>query len=306
MSIYGMLKGEGPSGFGYNSTAEEVSAGADLSGKTYLVTGSNSGLGLETVRVLSSRGATVIAAARTADRAAAATHGMGDRILPLACELAEPESVRAAVQAVQDGGHVLAGIIANAGIMALPQRQVAHGIELQLFTNHFGHFLLVCGLLEQLAGDGRVVLLSSAAHTGTYREGIRFDDLDARKHYSPWGAYGQSKLANLLFARELATRLPKPGQTANAVHPGVIVTNLGRHLGRVMWGVFATLGPIIALKSIPAGAATQTYVAVHPDAGQVNGQYWADCNVKESSVHGRDMAMAKRLWEVTEEVVARL
>jgi NAD(P)-dependent dehydrogenase (short-subunit alcohol dehydrogenase family) len=306
MSIYGLFKGNGPSGFGYNSTAEEVSRGLDLSGKTFLVTGCNSGLGLETVRVLVLRGAKVIAAARTAEKAEVATRGMGGAVVPLACELSEPDSVRGAVKTVKDAGHVLSAIIANAGIMALPKRTVIHGIELQLFTNHFGHFLLVTGLLDQLADDGRVVMLSSGAHVGTYREGIRFDDLDAAKHYTAWGAYGQSKLGNLLFARELATRLPKPGQTANAVHPGVIATNLGRHMNRLVYGVFNTVGRVAGLKSIGAGAATQTYVAVHPDAGKTNGEYWADSNIKQSSAHGRDREMARKLWQVTEEILAKL
>jgi WW domain-containing oxidoreductase len=306
MSIYGLFQGRGPSGFGYNSTAEQVSEGLDLSAQTILVTGCNSGLGLETVRVLTARGARVIAAARTREKAEAAIRILGGRVVPLACELSDPVSVRAAVKTVRDAGHVLSAIIANAGIMALPERQVAHGIELQLFTNHVGHFLLVTGLLDQLADDGRVVMLSSAAHTRTYPEGIRFDDLAAAKHYSPWGAYGQSKLANLLFARELATRLPQAGQTANAIHPGVIATNLGRHMGRAVNVLFGTLGPLLALKSVGAGAATQTYVAVHPTAARVSGEYWANCNVKESSTHGRDANLAKKLWEVTEGIVANL
>lgn len=305
MSIFGVFQGKGPSGFGYNSTAEEVTEGLDLSGKTFLVTGCNSGLGLEMVRVLVARGGKVIATARTQDKAEAATQGMQDAI-PLACELSEPDSVRAAVKSIKEGGHVLSAIVANAGIMALPERSVAHGIELQLFTNHFGHFLLVTGLLSELAEDGRVLVLSSRAHTGTYPEGIRFDDLDAAKHYTAWGAYGQSKLANLLFARELATRLPKPGQTANAAHPGVITTNLSRHMGKVVEAVYKTLGPVLVTKSIPAGAATQTYVAVHPAAAKVTGEYWSDCNIATSSAHGRDRDMAKKLWDVTEERLARL
>jgi NAD(P)-dependent dehydrogenase (short-subunit alcohol dehydrogenase family) len=257
--------------------------------------------------VLVNRGAKVIAAARTAEKAAAAIQGMGERVVPLGCELSEPESVRAAIRSVQDAGHTLTGIIANAGIMALPKRQVVHGIELQLFTNHFGHFQLVCGLLDGLADDGRVVVLSSGAHHKTYPEGIRFDDLDAAQQYTPWRAYGQSKLANLLFVRELATRLPKPDQTAHAVHPGVIATNLTRHMmGSVGSALFAAMGSIVSLKSIGAGAATQVYVATHPEAAKVNGEYWADCNVTASSAHGRDTDMAKRLWQVTEEILAKL
>jgi WW domain-containing oxidoreductase len=231
---------------------------------------------------------------------------MSGQVVALACELSEPDSVRAAIKTVVEGGHQLSAIIANAGIMALPKRHVAYGIELQLFTNHFGHFMLVTGLLDRLTDDGRVVILSSGAHKDTYREGIRFDDLDAARHYTAWGAYGQSKLANLLFVRELATRLPKPSQNANAVHPGVIATNLTRHMPLVVRGVFTAVGPALALKSIGAGAATQVYVAVHPDAQKTNGEYWADCNVKESSAHGRDMAMAKQLWQVTEQIVANL
>ena len=306
MSLYGLLQGTGPTGYGYNSTAEQVTAGLNLEGRTYLVTGCNSGLGLETVRVLSARGARVVAAARTADKAAAATRGLGANITPLACELSEPASVRAAVKVVKDEGHELSAIIANAGIMALPRRQVAHGIELQLLTNHVGHFILVCGLLDRLVDDGRVVMVSSSAHRRTYREGIRFDDLDAAQYYTPWGAYGQSKLANLLFARELAKRLPKPRQTAHAVHPGVIATNIAREFGPFVVTLLSAFGPALALKSVGAGAATQAYVAVHPAAARTNGEYWADCNVKVSSAHGRDEAMARRLWQTTEQIVAAL
>jgi WW domain-containing oxidoreductase len=305
MSLYGLFRGRGPSGFGYNSTAEEVSAGVDLTGKTYLVTGSTSGLGLETTRVLMLRGAKVIAAARTREKAEAAMRPLHGEAIALACELSDPASVRAAVETLKSAGHVLDGIVANAGIMALPKPEAKHGVELQLFTNHFGHFILITGLLEQLADDGRVVVLSSAAHHNAYPEGIRFDDLDAGKGYSPWGAYGQSKLANILFTRELARRL-KPNQTANAVHPGVIATNLSRHMPKVVTLLFGTLGPVLALKSIGAGAATQTYVAVHPDAAKHNGEYWADCNVSPASAHARSEVMAKRLWQVTQEIVAKL
>lgn len=303
MSRLGLFKGKGPTGFGYNSTSSEVTEGVDLTDKTYLVTGSNSGLGLETMRTLHDRGATVVAAARTVEKAEAAGAGL-DRVIPLACELSEPAAVRAAVDTVRTKGLTLHGIIANAGIMALPKRHVAHGVELQLLTNHFGHFILVTGLLDLLADDGRVVMLSSAGHMSTYSGGIRLDDLGAEKGYGAVRAYGQSKLANLLFARELSRRLPKPGQTANSVHPGVIATNLTRHMSRPLIAVFEALGPALATKSVPQGAATQLYVAASPAAGTTSGEYWADCNVAKSSAHGRDDELARRLWEVTEATAA--
>jgi NAD(P)-dependent dehydrogenase (short-subunit alcohol dehydrogenase family) len=198
----------------------------------------------------------------------------------------------------------LDGIIANAGIMALPELEQRHGYELQFFTNHVGHFILVNGLLECLAEDGRVVMLSSRAHERAPKEGIQFDNLSGEKGYSPWTAYGQSKLANLLFARSLAKRLPNPRQTANAVHPGVIATNLGRHMSSTAQRVLSLVEPLF-LKSIPQGTATQVYVAVHPDADRTSGEYWVDCNVAESTEKGRDLELAERLWEETEDIVAR-
>lgn len=299
-SIIGRIQGAGPSGFRYDNTAEQVTEGLDLTGHTYLVTGCNSGLGHETCRVLALRGASIVGAARTLEKAEQALSDLGEGHQGIACELSEPDSVRGAVAELQ-GVH-LDGIIANAGIMALPEREVAHGIELQLMTNHFGHFLLVTGLLGRLTPAGRVVMLSSTAHFRAYPEGIRFDDLDASKEYTPWGAYGQSKLANLLFAKELSKRLPA-GQTANSVHPGVIWTNLGRHMGGLMQGVASVVGPLM-LKSVPQGAATSCYVAAHPEAGHISGEYWKDCRVATPSANGRDDALAEELWERTESVIS--
>jgi WW domain-containing oxidoreductase len=304
MSLLGLFMGKGPNGFGHNSTAEEVTAGLDLSGKTYLLTGCNSGLGQETARVLGLRGARVIGAARSLEKATSACAGFGPDAVPLACELSDPSSVRGAVQTIRDLGYPLDGILCNAGIMALPSRELVHGHEAQFFTNHVGHFILVTGLLEQLSDDGRVVMTSSSAHTGTYSEGIRLDDLAANNGYSSWGAYGQSKLANVLFATHLSTKL-KPGQTANAIHPGVIMTNLARHMNRVVRALFPLIGPIF-LKSIPEGAATQTLVAVHPSAASQTGLYWSDCNPAKSSAYARDAALAEKLWAKTEQIVEAL
>ncbi|NVB41051.1 SDR family oxidoreductase [Pseudenhygromyxa sp. WMMC2535] len=304
MSLVALFKRPGPSGFGYSSTAEQVTEGVDATGKTFLVTGANSGLGLETTRVLSLRGAHVIAAARTVAKAKAALDELGVAGTPVACELSEPASVRACVEAVRDTGRSLDGIIANAGVMALPELQQKYGFELQFLTNHIGHFILVTGLLGLLTPRGRVVMLSSSAHTQAPPEGIQFDNLSGARDYKPWVAYGQSKLANMLFARQLAKRLPA-GQTANAVHPGVIPTNLGRHVNPVFMSLFRASRRLF-LKTIPQGAATQCYVALNPGAAEISGEYFADCNVAESSPQGRDMAVAEQLWAKSEEIVAKL
>lgn len=305
MSLYALLAGKGPSGFGYGSTAEDVTAGLSLAGKTILITGCNSGLGHEALRVLAARGARVVGTARSLDKAKAACAAVSGDTVPLACELADPASVRACVAAVKAANLRLDAIICNAGIMALPKLEQAHGLELQFFTNHIGHFILVTGLLEQLTDTGRVVMLSSAAHKMAPKGGIQFDNLAGVIGYRDWTQYGQSKMANLLFAKELARRFAGTQKTANAVHPGVIQTNLGRHMNPVAQFFFG-LSDKIALKSIPQGAATEVYVAVHPATAGISGKYFADCNVATPRADAEDAALAQRLWQVSEEIVAKL
>jgi NAD(P)-dependent dehydrogenase (short-subunit alcohol dehydrogenase family) len=301
MSLLAHLKGKGPSGFGYGSTAEDVTLGLDLHGRTILVTGCNSGLGLETVRTLAKRGARIIATARTEAKAAAACGGVAS-VVPLACELSEPSSVRACVAKVIQDGAPLDAVICNAGIMALPELRQTHKYELQFFTNHIGHFMLVTALLSHLAENGRVVVVSSGAHTAAPPDGIEFDNLSGEKGYVAWKAYGQSKLANLLFAKELARRLASTGKTANALHPGVIKTNLARSMSLVARVALGIAEPL-ALKTVGEGAATQTYVATHPKLAGTSGEYFADCNIAKSSRLSRDPALAKRLWEESERIV---
>lgn len=303
MSLLSMLKGKGASGFGYGSTAEEVTEGLDLSGKTYLVTGCNSGLGLETMRVLCLRGAHVIAAARTTEKATNAIAEVSADGTPVACELSDPASVRACVEAVKQTGRTLDAIICNAGIMALPKLNKSNGYELQFFTNHIGHFILVTGLEEQLAEDGRVVVVSSAAHLQAPKETIEFDNLDGSKRYNAWRNYGQSKMANILFARHLSKRFEGTKRTANALHPGVIQTNLGRHMGSIVKVFFGLFTPLF-LKNIPEGAATQCYVATHPSLADVSGEYFADSNLKKTRKDARNDETAAKLWAKSEEIVA--
>ncbi len=242
------------------------------------MTGCNSGLGQEAMRVLALRGARVVGTARTQEKAKAACDAVKGQTVPLACELSDPKSVRACVEAVKSQGIKLDAIICNAGIMALPKLEKAHGYELQFFTNHIGHFILVTGLLDQLTEAGRVVMLSSDAHLQAPKGGIQFDNLDGSKSYSDFRAYGQSKIANILFAKELARRFAGTKKTANAVHPGVIQTNLARHVNPLIAFALTVAGPLL-MKSVAQGAATEVYVATNPKLSDVSGQYFVNSNV---------------------------
>lgn len=308
MSLYGWFQEDGPNGFGHDTTADEVLEGVDLSGKCYLVTGCNSGLGLETLKALTARGARVMGVARTAEKAgigctAASVRG---EAVPFVCEMSDPASIRDCIASVRRDGRVLAGIVANAGVMAVPKHTMVRNVEYQLFCNHVAHHWMVTRLLDQLdPNGGRVVVVSSRAHERTWPEGVRLDDLGAVRQYSPWEAYGQSKLANLLFARALARRLGE-GQAANALHPGAVGTNIARHLGALLSTTFQVVGTTLFAKTPAQGAATQTYLTAHPQGGEYSGGYWADCNPARPSPHGEDDALADALWERTEEIVAHL
>lgn len=277
-----------------------MTQGLDLEGKVIAITGCNSGLGAELTRVLAARGARIVGLGRTTERARAgcARH---PGAMPIACDLAEPASVIAAVEAIRQLGAPLDAIVANAGIMATPDLELVHGIERQFFTNHVGHHLLVTRLIDTLAPTGRVVVLSSNLHSAAPAAGIEIDNLDGHQGYSPWTAYGQSKLANILFAKQLSRRLPGPQQTANAVHPGVVRTNLQRDLTLGARFLFAIGSPFF--KSIQQGAATPTFAAVHPSAAKINGAYLADCSVASTSGHAADPALAAALWDETERIL---
>lgn len=291
---------------GRDSTAEEVTAGVDLSGKTLLITGVNSGLGEESLRVLTLRGAHVIGTARTLEKAREACAPYGDRATPVALELTDFDSVVACTEAVQRLGVPLDGILCNAGVMALPELEQVNGLEKHFVTNHLGHFLLVNRLRGPLlaAPQGRVVVVSSNGYRWAPEEGIEFDNLAGDQGpYEPNRAYGQSKLANGLFSLELARRLEGTPATSNSVHPGVINTNLGRHFAQ--WKlVAADLIGWTFMKSVGAGAATQCYVMTAPALAGVSGRFFADCNPAIPGGHMEDAALARRLWEESEAIVS--
>jgi len=290
--------------FNSRSTAEEVTTGLDLTGKTALVTGCNSGIGFETMRVLAMRGAEVIGTARSLDTARDACAKVKGTVRPVACELTDLDSVARCADEVVASAPSLDMLICNAGVMMLPKLEQVRGIEKQFFTNHVGHFLLVNRLLDRVkvAPQGRIVLLSSEGHRFAPKEGIQFDNLSGQKGYGALKAYGQSKLANILMAVGLTERLKGTAVTANALHPGVIKTNLTRHVSSILMSVLSVV-TIGQTKSIPQGAATTCVVATDPALARVSGCYFSDCNSKTPSAHARNAALAERLWTKSEELV---
>jgi len=289
--------------FDADSTAEQVTEGLDLSGLTIAITGANSGLGLETMRVLTLRGAHVIGIARTQAKADKACASIQGETTPMFLDLADWGSVVTCAERIRAMNIPLDGLITNAGIMALQERELVNGVEKQFAVNHLGHFVLINQLQETVvaAPQGRFVILSSLAHRRA-ENGIEFDNLDGSLHYDPWNAYGVSKLANALCARELAKRLSHTDATSNSVHPGVIMTNLGKHLPTWQQWAGKYLGWMF-MKTVPEGAATSCYVTTSPDLVGVRGFYFADCNVNEGeTAYIHDDAMAAKLWQVSEEM----
>lgn len=292
------------SDFDSSATAEDVTEGLDLTGKTAVITGVNSGIGYETMRVLALRGAHVIGMARTLEKAQTACDSVEGQTTPVFCDLADFESIVACTDEIRAMDTPIDMLICNAGIMALPELEQVNGIEKQFVVNHLGHFIFTNRLLDQVkaAPQGRVVVLSSRAHSRAPEAGIDFDNLSGQRGYGPWTAYGQSKLANALFSRELARRLSDTNATCNSLHPGVILTNIVRNLPGYMLTA-ARLAGWIFMKTIPQGAATSCYVATHPGLVGVSGYYFADCNpLTPDSPHMEDDALAAKLWQVSEEL----
>lgn len=290
--------------FGEESTAEEVTAGLDLTGKTAVVTGCNSGLGYETMRVLTMRGAHVFGIARTMEKAAEACNSVEGKTTPFAGDLEKFETMAACSEAIGATGTPVDMLILNAGVMNLPELQQVNGIERHLVINHLGHFILGNNLIDQVkaAPQGRVVTVSSQGFMWAPEAGIMFDHLDGSwGEYSPMEAYGHSKLANGLFSLELARRLEGTSTTSNSIHPGVINTNLGRHFPWYV-RVMASVVGWTFMKPVEAGAATQTYAATAPALSDVSGYYFEDCNPVVAGYHMEDPEMAGRLWAISQEL----
>jgi NAD(P)-dependent dehydrogenase (short-subunit alcohol dehydrogenase family) len=290
--------------FGAANTAEEVTVGIDLTGKTALITGCNAGIGYETLRVLVLRGAHVYGLARNLEKAEQACLTVSGRDVkgkatPFECEQTEFASVAACAEAVQKLGTPIDMLICNAGVYGLPKLELAEGLEKQFVVNHLSHFLLVHRLLDRVksAPQGRVVVVGSDAYKNAPEAGIEFDNLSGQRYYDTDKSYGQSKLANGLFVRELAHRLSGTQVTANVVHPGWVWTEgMRRYFERNSIDPAQGKGA----KTPAQGAATTCYVATNPAFRKISGQYFEDCNEAIPGGHMRDDALADKLWTVSE------
>ncbi|MEP9362064.1 SDR family NAD(P)-dependent oxidoreductase [Nocardioides sp. CN2-186] len=299
---------QAPIGSGYDehTTADEVLAGIDLSGKLALVTGGYSGIGIETTRALASAGAQVVVPARRRETAEAAVAGI-DGVEVDELDLADQDSVRAFAERFLETGRHLDVVIDSAGIMAIPETRTPAGWELQLATNHLGHFALVNRLWPALTGGARVVSVSSRGH---HYSGMRWDDpwFDAGD-YEKYVAYGQSKTANVLFAVHLDRLGRQHGVRAFALHPGRIITPLMRYQDQqefVDAGIIDADGNPIdpTLKSPEQGAATQVWAATSPQLDGLGGLYLEDCEVAIPAPDGERVGVKD--WAIDPEQAARL
>ncbi|CAJ1049010.1 retinol dehydrogenase 11 [Xyrichtys novacula] len=280
-----------------------------LDGKTVLITGANTGIGKETALDMAQRGARVILACRDMTRARIAADEIRQRtgngnVVVRKLDLASLQSVRDLAKEIRENESRLDILINNAGIMMCPKWKTEDGFEMQLGVNHLGHFLLTNCLLDLLkkSTPSRIVIVSSLAHE---KGRIHFDDINLDKEYKREVSYRQSKLANMLFCRELATRLQGTGVTVYSLHPGVIRTELGRHLIPTLslWKRVLAMPFVMLIKSPWEGAQTTIHCAVDESLAYESGLYYSDCATKTPAPQALDAAAAKRLWDLSASMV---
>jgi NAD(P)-dependent dehydrogenase (short-subunit alcohol dehydrogenase family) len=301
--------------FNFFSTADDVLRGVEMKGRTIVITGANSGIGLEAARALAQHGAHVIGLARDEKKGKELVDyvkqhaGKDVNIDSMVCDLNSLKSVRTFAKQYIEKKLPLHILINNAGIMATPQGTTEEGFESQIGVNHIGHFLLTTLLLPVLksSAPSRVVALSSGAH---HRSGIVWDNqhFANEKSYDKWKSYGQSKTANILFARHLNALMKKEGVqvTAVSVHPGVIATNLVRHMSEEETGSLAKM--IWRRKNVGQGTSTTIVAAIEPQFGvhETSGVYLVDSNVVTPNKWADSDSEAAKLWDWTEKEIARV
>jgi len=275
-----------------------------IDGKIVVITGANTGIGLETALDLAKRGAKVYLACRDTIKANAARlkiiQETGNKYIYIKkLDLSSFDSIRKFVEDFKKCESKLHILINNAGVMAINTRETTKdGLEMQIGTNHFGHFLLTNLLLDTIkaSAPARIINVSSICHTWgkIYR-----DDLQFEKSYSKWLAYARSKLANVLFTRELEKRLKGTRVTVNALHPGSVRTELARHSSIIQYATF--LFPVF-IKTPRSGAQTSIMLAVDPTLESVTGKYFADCAITQESKDARSDETAAWLWEASERI----
>ena len=282
---------------------------ARLDGKTVLITGCNVGIGKETALDLSRRGARVLMACRnieaaneTAEKIRSSTKG---EVQVYKLDLASLASVRDCATEIKNNEERLDVLINNAGVMMCPFQKTKDGFEMQIGTNHLGHFLFTNLLLDKIkaSAPSRIVNVSSRAHE---RGKINLEDINfERRAYKPMVAYEQSKLANVLFTLELIQRLRGTDVTCYSLHPGVVRTELGRHIESVIGPTKHFFWSLLYFftKSPKEGAQTSIYCAVDEEAGQETGHYYSDCKKKEPQPLAKDKKLAKELWELSATLV---
>jgi NAD(P)-dependent dehydrogenase (short-subunit alcohol dehydrogenase family) len=303
--------------FTEESTSDDVLENLDLTGKTYAITGATGGLGLETARAIGMKGGELLLIARNADKLdAASTYLNNEGINKVTCyviDLSDLQSIHQGVKAILDTHEKIDCLINNAGIMACPLERTKQGFEAQFGTNHLGHFLLTTSLLTALknAKNARVITLSSA---GPKIAPVNFEDPNYEtRDYEKWQAYGESKTANALFSVGFDERYAQEGIRAFSVHPGMIATDLARHLTNDDIEDLAKTGADMgSFKTIPQGAATSVWAACHPALADKGGIYLEDCQIAvaaKENVNGgfmpyaADKALAEKLWLLSEEMI---
>jgi WW domain-containing oxidoreductase len=292
---------------GARSTANQVLAGVDLTRRWILVTGCDEEIGFETMNALAANGAHVLGLASSLASAKNACDRIGPRATPVACDLADLDSVAAAAELVRGLQVSLDAIITNAEVPVPSTLRTRHGVELQFLGNHIGHFALVNQLLDLVRnGTGRIVIVSSAASViQAPRDGIMFDNLDGRRFYDPMTFYGQSKFAVALYAKELSRRLRRRAIAVNSLHPGASkLTSARQDFFLPLRVVRSTVQ--LFMKSTGQRAATGALLAASPCVTGITGEYWSDCQVAEGNPLLNDTELAKRLWQVSLQIVERI
>ncbi|XP_042507705.1 short-chain dehydrogenase TIC 32, chloroplastic-like [Macadamia integrifolia] len=322
MGLWDWFSGSPPpaSGFGFSSTAEQVTEGIDATALTAIVTGATSGIGKETARVLALRGAKVIIPSRNLEsglkvKEAFLKEQPNAKLDVMELDLASIKSVTSFARSFHSSHRHLNILVNNAAIMACPFQLSVDGVELQFATNHLGHFLLTNLLLDKLKAtskstgiEGRIVNVSSMAHRYAKSSNlIGLDKINDPSVYKPFDGYGRSKLANILHANELSKQFQEGGVnvTANSLHPGLIPTNITRYTNFLRATPLALLTkPFV--KNIEQGASTTCYVALHPNLKGITGKHFADCNEKQPSSQALDKDLGRKLWDFSQDLLNKI